>query len=229
MFIDSLLDIKISSPNGGREYCPEFSFIGYAYPDYKNLHSPLVVSHLKENYIYHLKKMSKKEYVQIASQYVRAFLSTIHSKPYLVLDQFVSDGNPDINYHTKYCGPFKQLCVYRDPRDVFVTGMIKNEYWIPKNPDDFIVWYKSNVSRYLTYSHPNLLLLRFEDIVLEYDRVSELIMNFVGLNKSNHIHPRGWFDPNISSKNIGLWKSFEDQQAILSIESALGEYCYYPE
>ena len=162
-----------------------------------------------------------------ASKYVRTFLSTIQSRPYLVLDQFVSDGNPDIDYHTKYCGPFKQLCVFRDPRDVFVTGVIKNEYWIPKNPEDFIIWYRANVSDYLTYSHPNLLILRFEDFVLDYDNVSEKIMNFVGINKSHHIHPKEWFDPSISCKNIGLWKYFEDQQAIRSIEHELGEYCYH--
>lgn len=226
-FIDSLLDFKLISPNGGREYCPEFSFMGYTYFDYKNLLSPLIFNPFKESYIYHLKNMSKEEYIQIASKYVRTFLSTIQSRPYLVLDQFVSDGNPDIDYHTKYCGPFKQLCVFRDPRDVFVTGVIKNEYWIPKNPEDFIIWYRANVSDYLTYSHPNLLILRFEDFVLDYDNVSEKIMNFVGINKSHHIHPKEWFDPSISCKNIGLWKYFEDQQAIRSIEHELGEYCYH--
>lgn len=226
-FIEALLNFKIKSPRGGREHCPAFSFIGYSGFDYKNLKSPFVDNKYKDTYIYNVKAMSRSEYITIASQYIQKFLHSIPSKSYLVLDQFLSDGNPDVEYHQKYCGDFKQICVFRDPRDVYVTGIHTNTSWMPWNVHEFIVWYRSKVAPYLTYSHDDMLILRFEDIVLSYDAVSQSIMDFVGLTVSNHVYPKGWFDPSISAKNIGIWKSFSDQETIRVIEKELGDYCYY--
>jgi len=226
-FVTSLLNFKMLSPSGGREHCPAFSFIGYAGFDYKNLQSPFIYNKSKGNYIYNVRTITRSEYIHNASLYVQRVLNSIPSKPYLVLDQFLSDGNPDVEYHKKYCGDFKQICVYRDPRDVYITGILKNEYWIPRNVDDFIIWYRSKVTPYITYSHKDMLILRFEDIVLDYDTVLPSVMDFVGLTSINHVSPRGWFDPSISARNIGIWKSFPNQEIIQVIEKELSDYCYY--
>lgn len=226
-FINKLLDFKIKSHSGGLSYCPELAIRLPNHREYKNLSSPFVLNYHKEAYIYYPKTMSKKEYQILASEYIHNVLLTIPSKPYLILDQLLSDGNPDIEYHKKYCGKFKQLCVYRDPRDVFVTSILKNTNWIPKDVDTFIKWYRRMVHPYYVYSHEDFLMIRFEDFVLDYDVIIKNIMKFINISPNRHINPKKGFIPDVSRMNIGLWKKYSDIESIKKIENELYEYCYF--
>lgn len=228
-FINNLVDYKTVSNFCGRESAPDLSFFNYSYGNYKNLESPFIANFATPHYLYYLKKMTKEQYVLIASKYIHDLLKSINSKHYLVLDQFISDGNPDMEFHMRYCGNLKEICIYRDPRDVYVFGIYTNESWTPHNPIDFIKWYQRKVSTYVSYNHPNYLILRFEDMVNDYTNSTSEIMNFLGLKPLNHTQKMSYFDPKISVKNIGLYKSFHDKEAISIIENALHEYCYYPE
>ena len=161
-----------------------------------------------------------------AAEYIHNLLLSIDSKPYLVLDQFISDGNPNLETHMEYCGNLYEIAVYRDPRDVYVSGIIGNEAWIPHNPVDFVKWYRQRVEQYIDTPHQNRLLIRFEDMVMDYNHTTDKILSFLQLDTEAHVKKQRYFDPEISSKNIGIYQSFDDQLSIQIIEQELQKYCY---
>ena len=59
------------------------------------------------------------------------------------------------------------------------------------------------------------MTLRFEDLVLDYDRSVKKIEEFVGLSPERHDRPRSAFDPARSKANIGLWKKWPDRRAMV--------------
>lgn len=198
------------------------------WPQYINLSSPLCTNTSpQQGYQYSLKKLSPKEYRKIASNYLLSFLKTIESKEFLVLDQALSTPIPNIEQKNDLMGDFKLVCVYRDPRDVFATGIILNEAWIPKDPNTFVKWYLKYTGSYIDEKHPNLLIIRFEDFVLQYDKTATQILNFIHNDNKHHQSKKKYFDPERSKKNIGIYKTLANQDEINYIEEQLRKYCYY--
>ena len=176
---------------------------------------------------YFSKQISVKEYRKIAKEYLHSFLNTIDSKDFLVLDQALTTFTLEFEKKQDYLGDYKLICVYRDPRDVFTTGVQKNEFFLPKNPVDFVKWFKrTKIKEYLSDNYPNKLMFRFEDFVLNYNEIAQKINNFLGLDVSNHIHKNEYFNPKISKKNIGIYKTYHNQEHIKYIEENLKEFCY---
>jgi hypothetical protein len=62
-------------------------------------------------------------------------------------------------------------------------------------------------------------------LILNYEETLQLILNFIGEKKVNHTFPKQYFKPEVSAKNIGIWKKFSDQAAIEIIQKKLPEYC----
>ncbi len=224
-FINRIVDIKISTPRG-------FEGLYFLLPRnkegrYSNLNARIVNKYLKKKHIHYLKDITVEEYQKIAKDYIVSFLNTIESKDFLVLDQVISTSRPETERKLKYLGEFKLICSYRDPRDVYCDGIKSEQNWIPHIPDDFVKWYfKRGAPAYLKEEHPNKLMLRFEDFVLKYDKVSNEINEFAGLDGKNHIHKREYFNPEISKQNIGMYKNYSNQNEINYIYEKLNEYCY---
>jgi len=82
------------------------------------------------------------------------------------------------------------------------------------------------VENYIKEDHPKKLVIRFEDFVLKYDETSKIVNEFLGLNEKNHINIKKYFKPEISGKNIGIYKNNDNLQDIKYIEDKLNEYCY---
>ncbi len=229
-FVDKIVDIKLESPNSFEGLF--FLRLLSARKKFKNLHSPLLVDTTSPRYIYYLKNLTVKEYRSIAKEYISKFLKSIESKEFLVCDQMLTLSKPETDRLLDYFGDFKQICVYRDPRDMYVTGVTRNDTnWMAKNPHDFVKWFAHRgVPAYFhAEPHPNRLLIRFEDFVLNYDEVSKQINEFVGIDESKHTYKQQYFNPDISRKNIGIYKNYEKQDEIQYIEKELKEYCYYEE
>ena len=225
-FVEEITDLKIESKN---------SFEGLYFlqllarrKKYQNLHSPLLLDNPQKRYIYYLKDLNVLEYRKIAKEYITKFLKSIESKEFLVCDQMLTTSKPETERKIDYFGDFKQICVYRDPRDIYVTGINLNEGWMPHNPIDFVKWfYHRGTPAYLDAPpHPNRLMIRFEDFVLKYDETSKIINDFVGISEKDHIHKKEYFNPAISINNIGLYKNYENQQEIIYIQKELQKYCY---
>lgn len=225
-FIEKLINVSIKT-NQALVFNPAYKFSSTINKDYKNFLSPFVINHKKNQYIYFIKKISKDEYRKLAHEYIVNVLNTIESKHFLVLDQGISDGDTDLNKKIEYIGDLKQICVYRDPRDNYVTIMDRDIQWYSHVPEDFVKQFLAFTEILRAPDHRNRLILKFEDFVLKYDETAMQIMHFLGLDMKQHIAPKKMFDPSKSIKNIGLWKNYKNQEAIKYIEKELKEYCYY--
>lgn len=185
-------------------------------------------------YYYILKNIGLKEYRKIAKNYIYSVLVRLNPKKFLVLDQFVTrldlNNNNDYicNITPEYLDNLKILCSYRDPRDVYVTGVMLNETWIPKDKELFVKWFKSHhVEDIIKIKSDNFFVYRFEEMVLNYDNFLDEFYSFLGINKELHVFKKRFFDPFLSSKNIGLYKNYNNIDSIKYIENNLPEFCFY--
>ena len=90
--------------------------------------------------------------------------------------------------------------------------------------DDFIEYYKDQMSLIRKYSE-NVLLVRFENLIYEYDSEVSKIENFLGI--SSHNKPKKYFDPAISIANTQMSLRFPKlEEDIKKIEEKLPDYLY---
>ncbi len=191
-----------------------------------NLETPFVNAKNK-HYFYYLKKMTKKEYRAIAKEYIKNFFNTIESNKKLVIDAVAGACQFDMERAVEYFGDIKFIHVIRDPRDVYANAIRFNDYgWLPLNVDNFISWYKDKVVHKMSFEHERMLHIRFEDFVVNYDDTAKKINEFVGLNRENQRYYKQCFVPELSIKNVGIYKNYENQKIMQQIKRELGEYCY---
>ena len=142
----------------------------------------------------------------------------------LVFDQLIPTGH--CTEFMEMLDDSRMIVVDRDPRDVFVRGLI----WpfIPTdNVDDFICWFKTirENSYHYVLENKNVLLLKFEDIIYKYDEYVPQIEQFLGLQSSQHSAPKTQFIPEKSARNTMTWGKLP-KETVNRIEAELGEYCY---
>lgn len=218
-FLDKIISWRTEEGlHGGFAFCPHLSVLG--------THGQRLV--LGSAGVCWLKDLSVTEYRSIASDYARKVLALIsdeHCKM-LVLDQALTDGSCDIEKYEDYLGEIRLIATYRDPRDVYATGRILEESWIPSDPDFFVRWYLKRLKPYVHAHHPHFKLLRFENLVLKYNETVGEVEHFLGLSPCAHTRMRAGFDPSCSIKNIGIWREFSDQNVVRYIESKLKELCF---
>lgn len=137
----------------------------------------------------------------------------------------------------------KSIIVQRDPRDIYASLYVNSEghsvsnetdeHWKLKRSflgaDDIDIFCKRQLIQFQQSSresNSNILRIRYEDIILNYDHTLSIIYNFLGEEPSVHINKKLFFKPELSKKNIGLWMKIEDQAKIKLIENKLFKYCY---
>lgn len=217
-FLDEIVDFVVPSADG-YEYCPHLRMLGDRGYD-------LFYGNTLKQGIFALRDVSVDEYRSLARKYVLSLLSEMASSECLLLDQVVSDFTADVDRYESYLGPIKLIAVYRDPRDVFVTGVKLNEHWIPHDANTFVQWYRRQLQRYHSLKHKDFLLLRFEDLVIRYDESVRIVEGFTDIPSSMHINARSAFDPLVSIKNIGIHKTYAGQDDMALIKRDLEEFCF---
>ena len=129
----------------------------------------------------------------------------------------------------------RAIIVDRDPRDIYILAkkIYRRQAWqIPtENVDDYIRYY-ANMHKQLVQNQicqnndPNILYVRFEDLVYNYEAASGKIMQFLGLKE--HTHPGKCFDPGMSMINTQLYRKYpEFQKEIEQIERSLPEWIFH--
>lgn len=183
--------------------------------------------------MYYTSPMSSKEFEDITKDYIdRLFIPLMSEKDdYLVLDQGVPAHFPE--YAFKYSNSAKVIIVDRDPRDVYVDlvkckELIGAELAVKDDPSMFIDWYKSLHFRKseLVESNNDILFLNFEELIQNYDKCTNKIYEYLNISKDRHVKKRQLFIPEMSKRNIGIWKQYNNQDAMDIIKKELGEYCY---
>jgi hypothetical protein len=112
-------------------------------------------------------------------------------------------------------GNAKAIVVDRDPRDIYATAQViepgqrdrLNRYLnICAGHDVDLFIRRFNIYRSNVRENPNVLRMSYEDVVQNYDRAVGSILEFLGVERSRHVRARQWFDPEVSRKNVGMWK-----------------------
>lgn len=218
-FLSEVIDVAVAS-GSGYEYCPHLRVLG------EKGYELFYGQGLRQRYIYTLRQMEVSEFRKVGHDFLLSILPEISSGDFLILDQVVSDFTADIKKYREYLGPIKLIAVYRDPRDVFATGLKLNETWIPHDVEVFINWYRRQVVPYCRLIDMDYLLLRFEDIVLDYDSEVAKVESFVGVSPKTHTKPRSAFDPSVSGRNIGIYKTLVSNEDAECIATALKDFCF---
>lgn len=150
---------------------------------------------------------------------------------FIFMDQLVPPTN--ISKYFNYFNDLKVIVVDRDPRDLYMLNEHSwKESWIPSHDIDiYIKWFRllREHQKHEVEDPKKILRLRFEDVVVNYDESVEKITEFLGLKPEDHIYKKKYFNPEISIKNMGLYKKSSDSKEIEKlnrIEKELEEYCY---
>lgn len=150
-------------------------------------------------------------------------------KTFIILDQAIPSNNTQVIH--RYFNKAKMIIIDRDPRDMFVDDILWGE-----NLDrdqlsidaakKFII--RSKAMREGIVLDDDTIYVRFEDLIIDYDKTRLKILKFLGLDESDHIKKKECLKPEVSIKNIGIWRKFYGQcrEAIDLIEKELPELCY---
>lgn len=183
------------------------------------------------NDIFYLKDITLKNYRNLCRKLLNSLFTIIkrNSKSsILVLDQFVSDVEFEINRYIEYVPNIKLITVYRDPRDVYAFAIKDNVEWIPhSNVDVFIQWYQIIVKHFNENEKDKYQVVQFEQLIENYESVVKSIEHYVGLNASSHVQRNACFNPSVSCKNMYLWKqNTADVDSYVEIKNQLDQLCY---
>ena len=186
----------------------------------------------KNHYKMRLVLKTEEEFVQLTKAYLNDIFMDLISDDennihHVVLDQAIPANNPDLV--DRYFNNGKVIVVDRDPRDVYIDlinekSLVGYDVALNHNVDLFVSFYKK-VRHQREISTPNFLKIKFEELVLQYDKTINEILRFLGIDSSAHINKFKYFDPNKSKKNIAIWANYPYQSEIRQIEEELPEYC----
>ncbi len=176
-----------------------------------------------------MRDISLEDYRKLCRNFLTSIFNELYEDNYnyLVLDQLCSDSNYDEERNREYIPNLKTILVYRDPRDTYAYALMKNVPWIPHDSvSAFIKWYKM-LWRQVNRTTKEVMILRFEDLVFNYNIIVKKISDYLNLDDFKHTHKLECFDPKESAKNIAIWKNLKNHaDSMAKIESHLSEYCF---
>jgi hypothetical protein len=183
-----------------------------------------------DKHIYSLKSMSLSDYRSLTRRYLANVYNDLYdgSKDTIILDHIFSDGEYDMDKYQEYIPGVKYIVVRRDPRDVYYYAKKYDVKFIAhdsvenfvKNMQRMYSRYDKNSSKYLT--------VRFEDLALRYDEIVPTIEKYIGINPEDHDLKRKYFNPDISKKNVAIWKQDPSLANDMKyIESKMYELCFH--
>jgi hypothetical protein len=120
---------------------------------------------------------------------------------------------------TKYFLNHKVLVVTRDPRDQFAE--IK-KFKKVQSVEGFINWFIEMQSRLNTINNSDILQISFENFVLKNNLMVNLLCSHLSIPKNVCSN----YEPNLSKKNIGIYKNILNQKEIKIIESNLSKFFF---
>ena len=158
----------------------------------------------------YLCNINEKGFIEATKKYTRNLINEYdkEDKEFIMMDQVVPSSN--IERYIRYFDDIKVVVVDRDPRDVFLFEMLKLRGTIvPHDVKQFCEWYKWTRSldkNKNSCTNKNIKYIYFEDLIYHYDETVESLIDFVGLDKNNHVNKFKYFKPEISKKNTRLWE-----------------------
>lgn len=154
----------------------------------------------------------KENFISYTKKFTSNLFKKFNDNDYLMVDQLIPVTNT--MRYTRYFDEVKVICVDRDPRDIYYC---EKNFWkggvVPTDPKKFVDWYLAT-REHKKYEQDDaciVLRIEFEDLIFNYEETVKKIENFLGLDNKHHVAPKSRFNPDISSKNVGLWKNDKDE------------------
>lgn len=148
---------------------------------------------------------------------------------YIILDQAISPNNTQVIH--RYFHKSKMIIIDRDPRDMYVDSIqwgdgMEKQYQTKDAAMRYVLQAKALRDNMIL--DDDILYVRFEDLIINYDETRLRILQFLGLEEKDHINKKKFLKPEVSIKNIGIWRKFykECQEAIDTIKEELPDLCY---
>jgi hypothetical protein len=180
-----------------------------------------------------------KDFSQKTTQFVTQLFSNVipKDKNWVVLNNTFEPFNPEKSLNI--LNDSKAILVYRDPRDVYVSGLnaykagkdahlqafdnngINKSFLGGDNIETFIKRQNLYFSKLTKSTDPRLKIIRFEDFVLNHEAYKKDLIEFLGLEADAHKEIGKYFQPEKSAQNIGIWKKYSNQKEIKYIEDHL--------
>jgi len=229
-YIDRLADIK---------YFGNTSVHRYNITAYKNFYMKMRNKFGKNNVNYmYLSRPNEFEFIKETRSYIHNLFSgymDFNKINTLVLDQAVSPTN--ITNTSRYFENIKIIIIDRDPRDIY-ANLVKNNALIgadlsnKDSADRYIKWHNilrvdfENKVENLEISKA-ILRLNFEDLVCNYEHSVDKIIDFFG-GRILHKDKCKYFNPDSTraKSNVGLWKTYKNQNVMNKISKNLEKYCH---
>ncbi len=137
----------------------------------------------------------------------------------------------------------RQIVVLRDPRDIYVSGKGHDQNTDPEllapdndgtnksflasdNLDLFIRRHQNFCKNLYKKKHDDILIIWFEDLVLDYKNTQNKILDFLKIDSKNHRLQLKHFDPKKSEKSIMIWKKYSKQDEVYEIAKKLDDFLY---
>lgn len=151
-------------------------------------------------------------FIEITQDYTDSILSmlglNIHNKK-IIINQAFPGNNPQQSM--RYFRDSRAIVVDRDPRDLycfFKKFQPRGSYSVPVNNIDSYIDYYRYIRRPIHDDSPNVLFIKFEDLVYEYEKTSKIIIDF--LNLGEHQRKKELFIPTQSMINTRLYLKYPD-------------------
>lgn len=148
----------------------------------------------------------------------------VNNNEFGIVDQLIPPRNVD--RYLRYVDNLKVVIVDRDPRDIFMeTALSKDRAFPYDDVEKFCEIYKDN--RAGKVQNENVLEIHFEDLIYNYEKTYNTIVNFIGINDKNHTKKGRYFSIPKSKEHTRLWeKNHKYDSEIDYIEKNLKEYLY---
>lgn len=229
----------------------QYKRIGYGSSDYiifnGFFHRYLGLSIMKGRIIPFIEKITKRSIVMwpmremmfsikpdnfytYTQQYIKQILIAMGAdmtKPVILNQPF--PGNDPVSYF-KFFDKAKAIVVDRDPRDTyaFAKKFLKNAgRYIPTDSVEQFVHYYKNMREGMPYqtNKEKVLLIKFEDLVYNYEDTSRQIDEFCGIKKEERI--KTLFVPKHSINNTQVFRRYPElSKDIEFIERELNKYLF---
>ncbi len=172
--------------------------------------------------------ISEKEFLDKTRRYSEDLANLINkeNKEYLVLDQLIPPSN--IKRYIRYMSNLKVIIVDRDPRDTYLNSVLHKDHVLPKEVEKFCEVYK-DIRKTINEEIKNkdVILIKFEDLIYNYEDSVSKITKFLGTNLNHHVKKKEIFKPDESKLNTRQWENhLEYKKEIEYIETNLKNYLY---
>lgn len=183
----------------------------------------------QEHYMHFLKPMTQQHYQELCKRMFYTIFNTLYKPQYkrIVLDQMFGDCGFGEELYQGYLPGAKQVVVYRDPRDVYAIALKLDVNWVSHDTVDSYIKWTEIAYRSFSPSLTNCLPVRFEDLIYDYEKLTKRIEDYLQLSPAHHTMKKENFDPAVSCKTVGLWKTFPERKAEFDkIKEAFPGLCY---